>query len=98
MTLNWSEWTEGEFPKTTCQIDNLTATVQLCNVNEATGWGNRQWAVVNRDGAVLGTGYTLGSFNAMKLCETVMTIWGVIQPAHDMGRINAIHWDSPRKA
>lgn len=97
MELEWSEWTKEEFPTTTCKVIDLAGSVQLCNVNEETGWGNREWKVVNRDGAVLGHGYTLGSINAMQLCAAVIHVWGYAVPPQETSRLG-MSWQNPRRA
>lgn len=59
-------------------MDGYTATVELVDTCGETGWGNRKWTVTN-NGAVLATGYTLGSKFATIHCEIAMHFAGVLE-------------------
>lgn len=93
--FEWSEFTEEEYPVTTCHLGGLSASVRLCNTRPETGWGNRYWEVKNRDGVVLGSGYTLGSADGRKLCTAVMSVWSDIVPSGYLSR-NMADWRNPR--
>jgi hypothetical protein len=95
MNLKWTDFTEEEYPVTTCDYDGLSASVRLCNTRPETGWGNRQWEVKNRDGVVLGSGYTLGSYSGRMMCEGVMIAWSdTVQPGYLSQRMSS--WHGPR--
>lgn len=95
MNLEWTEFTKEDYPVTTCEFDGLSASVRLCNTRPETGWGNRLWCVKNRDGVILGAGYTLGSHDARQLCAAVMSVWGDTVPPGYLSKTMA-DWQNPR--
>jgi hypothetical protein len=74
--MEWSKFTEEEYPASFAKAGTFIAEVRLCDTNEESGWGNRRWRVLNGEYVVIASGYTLGSYAARKMCQAVLLVWG----------------------
>jgi hypothetical protein len=76
--LQWSGWTQDEYPINTCSMDGYTATVQAVDVCAENGYRNRMWKVKHNE-VVIAKGFTLGSKHAYMFCELALHVAGVVE-------------------
>lgn len=74
--MEWSRFTDEEYPASFAGAGTFMAEVRLCDTNEESGWGNRRWRVLNGENTVIASGYTLGSYTARQMCLAVLLVWG----------------------
>jgi hypothetical protein len=75
LVYEWSEWTKGLRPRTTCRSGGYTATVTQIPSTTKNDFRNCSWRV-RHERTTIASGFTKGSSWAFCICEKILGMNG----------------------